>query len=263
MIYCHHHSKGAQGGKKAMDRASGSGVFARDPDALLDLIELPMKDKQYDYIANKSACDAIMHYLDRVRPAWRDDVGLDDRESEFQLLGWCDDNLTHDQAAEAHSIASRAEDDARHVTAWRVDCTLREFKKPEPKDIFFRWPIHLLDEEGYLKDIRPDVEINGKTFHQRDKSDGSHKAAKAEQERLAITNAYTLIANDKEPDDDGVVRVRVEDFVERAEEFFGRTIKRASLYKKLRKYGDFSIHDGVVTPMQNDDDVDDDLEPQA
>ncbi|MBQ1576401.1 MAG: AAA family ATPase, partial [Oscillospiraceae bacterium] len=40
MIYCHHHSKGAQGSKRAMDRASGSGVFARDPDAQLDIIEL-------------------------------------------------------------------------------------------------------------------------------------------------------------------------------------------------------------------------------
>jgi RecA-family ATPase len=39
-IYCHHHSKGAQGYKKAMDRASGSGVFARDPDAQLDMIQL-------------------------------------------------------------------------------------------------------------------------------------------------------------------------------------------------------------------------------
>lgn len=43
-IYCHHHSKGAQGGKRAMDRASGSGVFARDPDAQLDMIELSMSD---------------------------------------------------------------------------------------------------------------------------------------------------------------------------------------------------------------------------
>ena len=39
-IYCHHHSKGYQGGKNSMDRASGSGVFARDPDAVLDIIEL-------------------------------------------------------------------------------------------------------------------------------------------------------------------------------------------------------------------------------
>lgn len=41
VIYCHHHSKGA-GGKyaNAADRSSGSGVFARDPDAILDLREL-------------------------------------------------------------------------------------------------------------------------------------------------------------------------------------------------------------------------------
>ena len=40
VIYCHHHSKGAQGSKRSMDRASGSGVFARDADALLDMIQL-------------------------------------------------------------------------------------------------------------------------------------------------------------------------------------------------------------------------------
>ncbi len=43
-IYCHHHSKGAQGAKKAMDRASGSGVFARDPDAQLDIIQLELSE---------------------------------------------------------------------------------------------------------------------------------------------------------------------------------------------------------------------------
>ena len=45
VIYCHHHSKGSQGQKKAMDRASGSGVFARDADALLDIIELGVTEK--------------------------------------------------------------------------------------------------------------------------------------------------------------------------------------------------------------------------
>ena len=43
-IYCHHHSKGAQGNKRAMDRASGSGVFARDPDAQLDMIQLELTE---------------------------------------------------------------------------------------------------------------------------------------------------------------------------------------------------------------------------
>lgn len=36
MIYVHHHAKGAQGARKAMDRGSGSGVFARDADAIVD-----------------------------------------------------------------------------------------------------------------------------------------------------------------------------------------------------------------------------------
>lgn len=41
VIYCHHHSKGAVGKyANAADRSSGSGVFARDPDAILDLSQL-------------------------------------------------------------------------------------------------------------------------------------------------------------------------------------------------------------------------------
>jgi RecA-family ATPase len=48
VIYCHHHSKGAQGFKKAMDRASGSGVFARDPDAQLDMLEIEPPDEYMD-----------------------------------------------------------------------------------------------------------------------------------------------------------------------------------------------------------------------
>ena len=40
VIYSHHHSKGYQAWKDAEDRASGSGVFARDADAIIDLIEL-------------------------------------------------------------------------------------------------------------------------------------------------------------------------------------------------------------------------------
>lgn len=40
VVYCHHFSKGAQDGKNAIDRASGSGVFARDADAILTLTEL-------------------------------------------------------------------------------------------------------------------------------------------------------------------------------------------------------------------------------
>jgi RecA-family ATPase len=56
VIYCHHHSKGSQGHKRSMDRASGSGVFARDPDALLDYIELtPTSEMLEQYAPGTSA----------------------------------------------------------------------------------------------------------------------------------------------------------------------------------------------------------------
>lgn len=52
VIYAHHHSKGQQGSKASMDRASGSGVFARDADALLDMIELRIpKEREEEVIA--------------------------------------------------------------------------------------------------------------------------------------------------------------------------------------------------------------------
>ena len=67
VIYAHHHSKGAQGSKASMDRASGSGVFARDADALLDMIELRIpKDREEEIRAE---------YGDKVT-AWRMETTL-------------------------------------------------------------------------------------------------------------------------------------------------------------------------------------------
>ena len=54
-IYCHHHSKGTQGAKRAMDRASGSGVFARDPDAQLDMIQLELSEDIKNYVRDGNA----------------------------------------------------------------------------------------------------------------------------------------------------------------------------------------------------------------
>lgn len=46
VIYAHHHSKGSQGRKSSIDRASGSGVFARDPDAIMSMSPLVKTDKE-------------------------------------------------------------------------------------------------------------------------------------------------------------------------------------------------------------------------
>jgi RecA-family ATPase len=57
-IYCHHHSKGSQGAKFSIDRASGSGVFARDVDALLDLTELHVTDDMRDALGGDAGMSA-------------------------------------------------------------------------------------------------------------------------------------------------------------------------------------------------------------
>lgn len=48
VVYCHHHAKGEAGRRAAMDRASGSGVFTRDPDAFIDMspIAVPSERRQ-------------------------------------------------------------------------------------------------------------------------------------------------------------------------------------------------------------------------
>ncbi len=46
VVYCHHHSKGAQGMKKTADRGSGSGVFARDADAILDMTPIELSEDE-------------------------------------------------------------------------------------------------------------------------------------------------------------------------------------------------------------------------
>ena len=61
VIYCHHHSKGATGKyANAADRSSGSGVFARDPDAILDMRELKVDGLTDKYRSeHEDACEVL------------------------------------------------------------------------------------------------------------------------------------------------------------------------------------------------------------
>jgi hypothetical protein len=75
VVYAHHHSKGAQGSKASMDRASGSGVFARDADALLDMIELRIPQDRIDEVKEEygEKCtawrlDATLREFQRIEP---------------------------------------------------------------------------------------------------------------------------------------------------------------------------------------------------
>ena len=157
VIYCHHHSKGSQGGKKSMDRASGSGVFARDPDALLDLIELETTDALMKQEENKAICGVCIDWLKHY-DGMLDGVSQDDRCSSVQMLDYCRENLKSLDFKALNVEVQKAVDRVKMLTAWRIEGTLREFPKFQPVNLWFDYPIHRGDESGALKDIQPEDE---------------------------------------------------------------------------------------------------------
>jgi len=156
VIYCHHHSKGLQGQKRSMDRASGSGVFARDPDAMLDLIELDVTDGLRAQRRDRAACNAAMTYLHRVR--MDTEVSQDDALSRRAVLDAAKGLITDREYAELMDGVNAAENAADGCTAWRIDGTLREFPKFSPVNVWFEYPTHRVDADGVLTDLEADGE---------------------------------------------------------------------------------------------------------
>lgn len=153
VIYCHHHSKGSQGSKRSMDRASGSGVFARDPDALIDLIELELTEAVCKQEENKVTCNTCMQYLNDLYEDWEDDISQDDMCSQSCMMAYCKKKLSSADYKNLDIKIEKAKDSLKAITAWRIEGTLREFPKFEPLNLWFDYPIHKVDKIGTLKDI--------------------------------------------------------------------------------------------------------------
>ncbi|MDY4509120.1 MAG: AAA family ATPase [Candidatus Faecousia sp.] len=129
VIYCHHHSKGDQSWKRSADRASGSGVFARDVDALLDMTELELpKQRQRD-----------------------------------------------------------------GITAWRVTGTLREFQSFPPVDVWFDYPLHVLEHFAPEENVAPHHELPS---YQRAMNARKSKGQKLMERKRRLEAAYDICAAD-------------------------------------------------------------------
>ena len=61
VVISHHHSKGAQGLKSAIDRGSGSGVFGRAPDAVLDMTELVLEASTLEMARESNVLREVRH----------------------------------------------------------------------------------------------------------------------------------------------------------------------------------------------------------
>lgn len=166
VIYCHHHSKGSQGGKKSMDRASGSGVFARDPDAMLDLIDLEITDSIRQTYENKRECAVYIDYMHRFfdQDQYNELVSLDDEQSAAKMRDIIAKCLPDKSLKNARQAADQSRQKLDKLSAWRIDMTLREFPKPSPLNLWFDYPIHRQDREGILTDAQSDDTRPGQNY---------------------------------------------------------------------------------------------------
>lgn len=230
VIYCHHHSKGSQGGKKSMDRASGSGVFARDPDALLDLIELEPTEALIEQEKNKAICKVCIQYLDAYFK-WDDDLSQDDLCSKTQMLNYCEEHLDKWQMNALQRQIETALQEVKAKTAWRIEGTLREFPKFEPANVWFQYPVHRIDDTGCLNDVQPEDERPA--WQKKKKTPEERKQEKEESLLMAFE------ANDM----DGEGQVKISDLVD----YMGVTINTVKKYVDASK--DFRRENGMVVKV--------------
>lgn len=190
VIYCHHHSKGFQGGKRSMDRASGSGVFARDPDALMDLIELDISEELMKQEENKAVCTACLTFLQHTEPDYENDISQDDECSEKAMLNYCKDKFSQDLYIKLiNDYVYPARKKVNQRTAWRIEGTLREFPKFKPVNLWFDYPIHHTDNIGVLADIEEDSEQpSWKKNFKKKKS----PADKKNERRKSVESVYQI-----------------------------------------------------------------------
>ena len=195
VIYCHHHSKGAQGGKRSMDRASGSGVFARDPDAMLDMTELTPTDAIRKQLENRAACAACKAALDRR--GLDDAYGQDDALSRTRMLDICKEHLSMADRRQLDADIEAATRRARAQTAWRIEGTLREFARFDPVNLWFDYPVHKLDT-GLLEDLQPETEMQARGRAGAAKRWPGGKEGAAQKSKIQLSDAFEACTMDGE-----------------------------------------------------------------
>lgn len=234
VIYCHHHSKGGQGQKRSMDRASGSGVFARDPDALLDLIELDLNEDIQKQKENEAICEACIDALDKYSKSWEDHVSQDDMCSAFQMQKACDNYLLGKDRQYAERLINEAKRSIEGLTAWRLEGTLREFPKFNPVNVWFDYPVHPVDDVGILSDLQVESEISPWKHNFKKKKTPEDK----KKERIkALETAFEACGIDE--------KVTVQALAE----YMGVSDK--TVRNRLKEHGDFWIDDGEVGRKTN------------
>lgn len=229
VIYCHHHSKGYQAGKRSMDRASGSGVFARDPDAMLDMVQLELTGPCMEQVQNRAVCDAMERWMDAHVDGWRRDIGPDDRLSERSFTAQAKELLPAERFRQLVAAAESGRARAKSRSAWRIDGTLREFAKFPPVNVWFDYPVHRGDASGALADLAEEGETPTwkKNFAQK-----KNQEERKKEREDALDIAFNALNFDGE--------INIKELAE----YMGISEKTAR--RRVKDHSGYWVDDGVV-----------------
>ena len=177
VVCCHHHSKGEQFNKTSGDRGSGSGVFKRDPDVVLDLLQLVIDENTRKQLVDKFELSVIHKAFDDSGSDWRDTVTQEILSNAEELCKWAQGNGLGDVMRE---VRPEAREKGKNATAWRLDGTenIREFPSFPPRNLLFSYPLHYVDK-AMFKDAKAIGEFGEKGKNKEDrKKDRSDELSK-------------------------------------------------------------------------------------
>lgn len=238
VIYCHHHSKGAQGGKKSMDRVSGSGVFARDPDALLDLTRLEISEDLMKQQKDERTCKICKDWIGRFNKI-SEVCSQDDLVMSNSMIDIARKTLPEQSFKLMMSDVARAEKTVKGMSAWRIEGTLREFPAFDAFNLWFDHPIHKLDTTGVLKDcnFEGDFNIKGSPY----KKNFSKKKSESERKQEQNNALETAFSGAEENGQANVADLA---------EYMGKSEKTVRRY--IKEHGGFWIDGGEVGRKDTD-----------
>ena len=177
-------------------------------------------------IFNAAAASAYLDWIKEQAPALLGEVSMDDTRSAAALRDLIREKIGgwKFEAAEARAKAASAASQA--VTGWRIEGTLREFPKFPPVNLWFRYPVHVLDDSGILGDLSADG--GTLTWHkaQRGRKEKADLKRRTQEEKVADAVANCCAG---EPP-------TVKDLTEWFSEI-GETDKEDTVRKWLKKFG--------------------------
>ena len=230
VFFVHHYSKGDQWGKSAIDRASGSGVFARDADALLNVTELELDEAQRRQREDLWVGDACRAYLAANVPNWESLIDADaSLAGGDKLVSECRRvldplRLSGGLLEAVHAARGKSADEK----AFRIEGTFRELPA-QTIDVWFSRPLHTPDGTGVLGDIKP--EGNDWRGRGRDRRRKGPEQRKKERGK-ALEDAFSTIDMG-----DGVT-------VKELAEFMGASEK--TVKNHIAEHGGFWVKNGTV-----------------